>query len=83
MPRPPRPRPTAPPAPAWAYRARGSPEHVRALDRLMAAVNATGIRPLADRNELADFALVLLAMQHGIRLPPRARKPGRPRKDAG
>jgi hypothetical protein len=81
MPRPP--KPTAPPAEAWAYRARGSPEHVRALDKLMAAVNATGIRPLADRNELADYALVLLAMHHGLRLPPRARKPGRPRKDAG
>jgi hypothetical protein len=83
MPRPPRPKAPGGRAESWAVRYRGSPEHVRALDNLMAAVNATGIRPLADRNELADFALVLLAQHHGLRLPPRARKPGRPRKDAG
>jgi hypothetical protein len=82
------PRPSKPPAPpgpaeAWAVRFRGSPEYLRALDKLMAAVNATGIRPLADRNELADYALVRLALERGIRLPPRARKPGRPRKDPG
>ena len=54
----------------------GTPAYREAIDRLrVAVVGAEGTTA-----DLADTALRDLAGRHGIELPPRARRKGRPRK---
>lgn len=53
----------------------GSDEYARFLDRLLKAVRAAGAT-VASRHQLAEHALALLGVQHGLKVPPRARPVG-------
>lgn len=49
---------------------RGEAAYARALDRLVKTLRAQGVR-ISNRSQLADYALTVLGLQHGVKLPPR------------
>lgn len=61
---------------------RGTEQYARFLGKLEAAVRASGVQLAPGPNALADYALVLLGLKHGLKAPPRVKSRGRPRKDA-
>lgn len=62
-------------------RLRGTEQYARFLARLIAKVQESGARGVDTPHQLAEYALAVLGLQHGLQAPPRARATGRPSKD--
>jgi hypothetical protein len=86
MPRPPKPKaPPGPLLPGFLIQLAGSEAYAYWLDELHRRVRLKGTSPeIYSRHALAEYALARLAPDYGMPPPPpRARRGGRPRKDAG
>lgn len=59
---------------------RGTEQYARFLERLETAVRAKGVQLPPGPNALADYALVVLGLRHGLKAPPRVQPSGRPKK---